>query len=279
MGMTRSPLRYPGGKTKIYDRVKRLIEHNNWQDVTYVEPFAGGFGIGIGLLCDGVVNAAIINDIDTHIYHFWDAVLNQTEDLITLIESTEVTIEEREIQKHIYDNPNTDSLHDGFATLFLNRVNYSGVIKGGPIGGAAQQGKYKIDCRFNKSDIIKRIRRVAGFRNQIILCNCDASELIVRYVPQINGEVFLNIDPPYVIKGSLLYTNYFEEQDHRNLADVIVSNLATTPWIITYDNAELIRDIYNGYLIQEYFIRHNVGTKARNTELVITNIPPDCFVW
>ena len=66
MGKTLSPLRYPGGKTKIYNKVKKLIEHNNWQNTTYVEPFAGGFGIGIGLLCDEVVNAVVINDIDSH---------------------------------------------------------------------------------------------------------------------------------------------------------------------------------------------------------------------
>ena len=45
MGKTLSPLRYPGGKTKIYNKVKKLIEHNNWKNTTYVEPFAGGFGI------------------------------------------------------------------------------------------------------------------------------------------------------------------------------------------------------------------------------------------
>ena len=171
MGKTLSPLRYPGGKTKIYNKVKKLIEHNNWQNTTYVEPFAGGFGIGIGLLCDEVVNAVVINDIDSHIYHFWDAVLNQTDELITLIENTEVTIDERAIQKAAYEDPSTDALHDGFATLYLNRVNYSGVIKGGPIGGAKQQSKYKIDCRFNKPDIIERIRCVARCRDRIKLYN------------------------------------------------------------------------------------------------------------
>lgn len=279
MGKTLSPLRYPGGKTKIYNKVKKLIEHNNWKNTTYVEPFAGGFGIGIGLLCDEVVNAVVINDIDSHIYHFWDAVLNQTDELITLIENTEVTIDERTNQKAAYEDPSTDALHDGFATLYLNRVNYSGVIKGGPIGGAKQQGKYKINCRFNKPDIIERIRCVARFRDRITLYNCDASELIIRHVPQMDGQFFLNIDPPYVIKGSLLYTNYFEEQDHRNLANVIVGHLTNVPWIITYDDAELIREIYAGYLIQEYNIQHNVGTKARNTELVISNIHPTSFIW
>ena len=62
------------------------------------------------------MNAVVINDIDSHIYHFWDAVLNQTDELITLIENTEVTIDERAIQKAAYEDPSTDALHDGFAT-------------------------------------------------------------------------------------------------------------------------------------------------------------------
>ena len=59
---------------------------------------------------------------------------------------------------------------------------------------------------------------------------------------------FFNIDPPYVVKGSRLSTNYFEEADHRNLAAVIAEQLRDSPWIITYDDSELIRDIYNQYL-------------------------------
>lgn len=278
MGKTVSPLRYPGGKYKIYDKVKTLIERCDFGNRTYVEPFAGGFGIGIGLLQDGVVESAIINDYDTHIYHFWDAVLNHTEELVDLINQTPITMDERAHQKEIYDEEAPEALADGFATLFLNRVNYSGIIKGGPIGGADQQGEYMLGCRFPKAMIVSRIERIAQLRERIQLRNEDAGELL-RVAAAGPNNLFFNIDPPYVVKGSLLYTNFFEEEDHRALAQIIRTLLQEMPWIVTYDNAELIRQIYQGYHIQEYEILHNAGGKARNQELVISNIPEDQFIW
>lgn len=279
MAKSLSPLRYPGGKSKIYEKVKTLIETSSMSNRTYIEPFAGGFGIGIALLCDDVVQNAVLNDFDSHIYHFWFSVLNCTDDLLKKITDTPITIEEREKQKAIYKDSSADVLDDGFATLFLNRVNFSGVIKGGPIGGFSQNGTYKLDCRFNKNEIMKKIETIALLRNRISLYNCDASKLIINQLGKSKNTAFFNIDPPYVIKGSQLYTSYFKEADHRSLEKIISKKLRNIPWIITYDDCELIRDIYKQYFISEYSIQHNVGSSVRGKELVITNIPNNSFVW
>jgi DNA adenine methylase len=279
MAKSLSPLRYPGGKSKIYERVRALIEINAMGNRTYIEPFAGGFGIGIGLLCDEVVKSVVLNDFDSHIYHFWFSVLNKTEGLLKKITDTPITIDEREKQIAIYKDSSSDELSDGFATLFLNRVNYSGVIKGGPIGGHAQIGTYKLACRFNKEEIKKKIERIALLKNRISLYNCDASDLITDQLQDNLNTAFFNIDPPYVIKGSKLYTNYFIESDHRNLERVITEHLRGIPWIITYDDCELIRDVYEQYPVTEYDIQHNAGRSVLGKELVITNIPDGLFVW
>ena len=278
MAKSLSPLRYPGGKSKIYDKVKDLIVTNALCNRTYVEPFAGGFGIGIGLLCNNVVETAVLNDFDAHIYNFWYSVFNHTEDLLRMITDTPITIEEREKQKSVYRDSSADILSDGFATLFLNRVNFSGVIMGGPIGGLSQSGAYKVDCRFNKSEIVKKIENIALLKSRISISNYDASELIINRQGKIDTD-FFNIDPPYVIKGSRLYTNYFKEPDHRNLKKVIFEHLNNVPWIITYDDCDLIRDIYSQYHMFGYTIQHNVVGSVKGKELVITNISNDKFAW
>lgn len=279
MAKSLSPLRYPGGKSKIYGKVKNLIEANTLGDRTYVEPFAGGFGIGIGLLCDDIVQSAVLNDFDSHIYHFWFAVLHHTEDLIKRITDTPITLEEREKQKAVYRDSSADEVSDGFATLFLNRVNFSGIINGGPIGGLSQNGAYKIDCRFNKSEIVKKIERIALLKNRIELYNYDASELITDRLQDTICTSFFNIDPPYVKKGRRLYANYFKEEDHRCLERIITKHLVETRWIVTYDDCDLIRDIYKQYLITEYGIQHNAGGSVRGKEIVITNISEGSFAW
>lgn len=274
-----SPLRYPGGKFKIYDKVKNLIETNKLDDKNYVEPFAGGFGIGLRLLYDDVVEAAILNDLDLHIYNFWHAILNNPSEFIELMMDTPITIEERERQKKIYDDVNANQLDDGFATFFLNRVNFSGVITGGPIGGFAQSGAYKLDCRFNKEEISKKIEQIVLFRDRIELCNQDATDLIAQHLGGRIQECFFNIDPPYVKKGHKLYVNYFKEEDHRALEKTISEYLLNTCWIVTYDDCELIREIYRDYHMIGYDILHSAGGSIHGKEVVITNISKDQFVW
>ena len=274
-----SPLRYPGGKSKIYSKVKNLITTNTLDSRIYVEPFAGGFAIGIGLLCENIVKAVVLNDFDLHIYNFWFSVLHHTEELLKRIHDTPITIKVREKQKNIYKDSSTDVLSDGFATLFLNRVNFSGVINGGPIGGLSQNGTYKLDCRFNKEEIKKRIEGIAQFKDCISLYNCDASDLIINQLQNIVNTAFFNIDPPYVKNGQRLYANYFKTEDHRNLEKIINEHLRETRWIVTYDDCDLIRDIYKKYHMVEYDIQHNVSGNIQRKEIVITNIPRGSFVW
>ncbi len=280
MAKSLSPLRYPGGKSKIYDKVRRLIITNDFCDRMYVEPFAGGFGIGIGLLLDDIVPAAVINDYDTHIYNFWHTVLNDTENLLRLITDTPISIAERERQRQNYDDMDADPLIDGFSTLYLNRVNFSGVIKGGPIGGLDQSGNYKLDCRFNKADVCSKIEVIANLKKKIRLYNNDAGYFIKMNIMKMRSPVFLNIDPPYVVKGSKLYTNYFSEVDHKILKQIIDKHLGTEyPWIVTYDDCSLIRGLYGDYAMQEYGIPHNAGGTVWGKELVITNINRQSFIW
>lgn len=280
MGKTLSPLRYPGGKSQIYRKIRDLMVVNGFNNRTYVEPFAGGFGVGIALLENNIIGQAIINDFDSHIYHFWDAVLNKTEDLIELVRVTPITLDERLRQKEIYSNAESPPLLDGFSTLFLNRVNYSGVLFAGPLGGNNQASAYPIDCRFNKGNIIERIQAVADLKDSIHLYHADACALIATLCAQYsNDDLFFYIDPPYVLKGKSLYNEYYTETDHRNLERVIHESLQMVPWIVTYDDCDLVREIYQNYLIQEYEMFHSAHNRARGCELVITSIPGDCFNW
>lgn len=68
----------------------------------------------------------------------------------------------------------------GFSTFFLNRTNRSGILKGGVIGGKNQEGQWKLDARYNKSDLISRIQKISKNRERIDLYNMDAIDFIKR---------------------------------------------------------------------------------------------------
>lgn len=167
MPSTYSPFRYPGGKSKFYGYIREILECNNLIGETYIEPFAGGAGLALKLLLNNDVKRIVINDFDPAIFSFWYSILYETDAFCDLIDSTPITLDEWKNQRNTYiDNSDSISLKLGFATFYLNRTNVSGVIKGGVIGGQEQAGTYKMNARFNKRNLIKKIMKISGYRDQ-----------------------------------------------------------------------------------------------------------------
>jgi DNA-methyltransferase len=264
-----SPLRYPGGKFSMLKFTKALIYNNALQRCHYIEPYAGGAGLALGLMYDGFVSEIHINDIDPMIWSFWFSILNHTKEFIELINSTPITIDEWHKQKEINSRCNlNDYLHLGFSTFFLNRTNRSGIIKGaGAIGGKNQSGAYKIDCRFNKSDLIERIKRIKKYSNRIHLTNLDAIAFINEVENCTPDNTFFFIDPPYYNKGSSLYTSFYLPEDHALVADSIKK--INKYWVVTYDNTPEIYNLYDGYGRIPFNINYSLQTKRKGNELLI----------
>ena len=101
MPQTYTPLRYPGGKTKLYSYVKTIIDANNLHG-TYIEPFAGGAGLALKLLFKNDVKRIVINDSDPAIYAIWQAILESPDELCRFIMEVPLTIDEWEHQRNLY---------------------------------------------------------------------------------------------------------------------------------------------------------------------------------
>jgi len=264
-----SPLRYPGGKNKIAPYIKQLIKRNCLLDCVYVEPYAGGASVGLSLLLDEYASKIIINDIDLSLYAFWYSILNQTEQFCKLIEETPVTIETWRYQKEKQLNKKNYTLLElGFSTFFLNRVNYSGIIKGGVIGGLKQEGKWKINARYNKKDLIKRIKKISLYKNRIEVYNLDAINLIDLIRIKYKKNVLIYFDPPYYINGKNLYLNYYDNKDHKDLLKEI-QKLKVQNWILTYDNVKQIKTLYSDYRQRKYSLQYSANRPNRGEELMI----------
>lgn len=266
MPATLTPLRYPGGKTKNYDFVKTILDANDLHG-TYIEPFAGGAGLAIKLLLHDDVQRIVINDSDRAIYSFWKCVLEHTEDLCSFINTVPLTYDEWEKQRYIYmNNDKFDELELGKATFYLNRTNVSGVIKGGLIGGNNQTGNYKMDARFNRKNLIKKIQRISLYKDRIDLYSYDVFELFGSGVLNKYRSSIINFDPPYVKKGSQLYMNYFTNEDHIRLRKII--GKLHRKWIVTYDDCILVEDLYKNYRKSYIDIRYSIKESKRTNELV-----------
>lgn len=265
--MNPSPLRYPGGKYKLYDYIAETVKANGC--TTYIEPFCGGAALAIELLLKKVVKRIIINDYDYTIYCFWNSILNNTDAFIHKIETTNVTIDEWNYQKEIRENAEYyGELELGFSTFFLNRTNRSGIIdKAGPIGGKNQDGNYLIDCRFNKTTLIKQIKRIAAHKSDIKLYNMEALDFIDEVILKTKKS-FIFFDPPYYGKGPGLYTNFYSHGDHVNLSNHIINKLKNRKWIVTYDNVNAIKSMYGRVDDIEFELQYTLQSKKAGSEVM-----------
>ena len=263
-----TPLRYPGGKTSLFEFFDAVIKEHGWKNITYIEPYAGGAGAGISLLLLEKVRHIVINDFDPAIYSFWLALKEHNAEFIELVSNTPVTIDEWERQKKVYKAADTsDRLSLGFATFFLNRTNRSGILNAGPIGGKQQLGEWKIDARYNKKNLIEKIKLIGLYSDRITVLNNDGSDVIAKYAEDPTS--FFYVDPPYFVKGADLYLNAFKIKDHEKLANTL-NKFNRAKWLLSYDNEQEILELYPNREFRVFDLKYSAHHNSKvGSELMI----------
>ncbi|WP_136418000.1 DNA adenine methylase [Herbaspirillum sp. ST 5-3] len=269
MTQNRTPLRYPGGKQKLTPFVVEVLRANGLEGGHYVEPYAGGAGVAMELLIDGCVEHVHLNDSSYHIYSFWNSLLTQPDEFCNRISRSLLNVDEWRNHREVLRHPEQHSEFDvGFATFYLNRSNRSGVLTGGVIGGLNQSGKWKIDARFPRNELIRRIELISSFRDSITVCNLDAEEFFATYVPILPEETLVYCDPPYFEKASRLYLNHYAPEDHERIADTI-QELENVKWIVSYDGVDKILSYYAQRRKFLYELQYNASRAYKGSEVFI----------
>ncbi|SEF71195.1 DNA adenine methylase [Billgrantia desiderata] len=269
MSVAHSPLRYPGGKNCIFPFVSSLISENNLNGCRYIEPYAGGAGLALRLLYEEYAESIVINDLDPLVYAFWSICTAQADRLMDWIDKTPVTVESwRNCKEILRRSGSVDSFSLASSFFFLNRTNVSGVLNGGVIGGLSQAGKYKIDARFNKKELIRRIDKISRFSSRIHVANMDGVNLIKNFHGYAENT-FLYLDPPYYEKGSNLYLNAYKEEDHERLSNHVKK--LSTPWLLSYDNNSFINSLYHSFEKRAYRLQHSTSNKIGDEVLIFSD--------
>jgi DNA adenine methylase len=266
-----SPLRYPGGKGKVANFLKLTFLKNQLVGHQYVELYAGGASVALALLFEEYTPRVHINDLNRSVHAFWAAVLNHTDELCARIHDTPVSMDEWHRQKAVQLDGDAGTLDLGFSTFFLNRTNRSGIIQGGVIGGKAQTGSWKLDARFNKPDLVARIKRIARYRSRIQLTRCDAATYLKTVAQQLPAKAFFFLDPPYYVKGEGLYEHSYQHEDHVQIAQLLRG--VKKPWVVSYDAAQQILDLYEDYSSIRYDLSYSAHSRYRGSEAIF--LSPD----
>ncbi len=273
-----SPLRYPGGKRRLAPVVAQLIEANRLHDIDYVEPYAGGASLALAMLFNEYASTVYINDLSRPVFAFWSSVLDETEAFCDRIDGTPVTVEEWHRQRQVYlHREHADLLDLGFAAFFLNRTNRSGILAGRMIGGMSQTGPWKLDARFNKDELMRRIRMIGRYRTRIVASQLDAAAFIGETADSLRSAVLYFVDPPYIERGEKLYRNDYTLADHKALERQISE--IDHHWIVTYDYDAAVRNkIHRGRTRLSFSLSYSAQRRRRGREAMFLSdsieLPP-----
>jgi DNA adenine methylase len=276
-----SPLRYPGAKRWMTGYVARAIDHNDLLPELFVEPFAGGASVALAQLYRGLVHKVVLNDRDPSIAAFWYTTFFDTEWLINQVRNAKISLDN---WKRLKTQQPSTTRALAFKCLFLNRTSFSGVLtdRAGPIGGKSQTSDYKIDCRFTKETVIRRLESVAQYRGRVAaVWNLPWRAAIAR-VQRMQKQGSLPstavyfLDPPFYRKGSLLYKHHFNHSQHAALRDFLTK--FDEPWILSYDSCPEILSLYReggmrASQVNLIYTAGQGGKKGIGKELIVSNLP------
>lgn len=263
-----TPLRYPGGKSKLSGFVGMILKENDLLDGHYIEPFAGGAGVALELLLTEQVRHVHLNDLNYPLYCFWDAVFHDFDRFKAKLRRCIVSVAAWQRHRAILNAPyEYDPLEVGFAFFFLNRANRSGIISGGVIGGFGQEGDWKIDARFNKEGLSKRLEILHEYRERVTLYNLNAATFVKDVIPKMPAKSLVYLDPPYYEKGQRLYDNYYAHEDHELIRNLVVKSIKH-PWIVSYDNVAPIKALYSEFETYVYGLKYSAGKYYEGAEAI-----------
>lgn len=269
MSQYKTPLRYPGGKQRLWPFVYEIIRANELSEADYVEPFAGGAGVAMELLLRGHVKRVHLNDSCIGVYSFWHSLLNEPERFCNAVSRASLNVDTWRRQQEIFKRRHTaDRFEVGFAMFYLNRCNRSGILNGGVIGGLDQTGEWKMDARFPRNELISRMEAIAARKSDIKIRNWDAERFIDQYVPRLSVQTIVYCDPPYFRKADRLYPNHYKPEDHQRIAEVI-QRAISQHWIVSYDSCDEIQAFYRGRTSFQYLLQYNAAKAYKGSELFI----------
>lgn len=241
---------------------------NRLGDRAIAEPFAGGAGASLSLLYLEETHEIYVNDADLSIHDLWWTLINRPKLFITMLTKTRVSMAEWRRQRDVYrETGRLSRLRRGFSAFYLNRCNRSGIIvRGGPIGGVDQKGKWKLDARFNKAELRRRCEKVAQYRDRVHVSSRDG----IEFIDSLDAmSTFFFIDPPYFVKGKTLYMNALDEEYHVALAARLKS-MTDAAWVLTYDDCPEIRRMYRGWAtIRPFSLRYAAADRRSGKEILI----------
>lgn len=254
-----SPFRYPGAKNRL---LAELESHLSWllerSNGGFCDAFVGGGSVLLAVALAFPYIKLFANDKDPSVYSFWQVISGESQqDFDTLLLALEqpVTIEHYTAQRKRQLEANPSRVELAYWALFFNRTSFSGILKASPIGGKDQTSAYKVNCRYNAPNLIEKVKTLRELlKGRVQVTNLD----INQYDVLRDEGIVAYLDPPYYVKGGMLYTEWMQPQEHERLAESLKNR---SNWVLSYDDCPEIRTLYRDSNVIELNARYSINGK------------------
>lgn len=253
--MIKSPLRYPGGKSRAVKIISKLIPTYD----EFREPFLGGGSIYLFAKQTFPKKIYWINDIYKELYIFWKISQNNKNDLINSICEFKNKFQSgKELYTYLSTNiSNFNEVQIAAAFFIFNRITFSGTTESGGYSEQAYLG------RFTESSI-ERLKSFSDVIQSTSISNFDFEKVISKK----GNNVFIFLDPPYYsATKSALYGkngNLHKSFEHTRLAEVL--KVTHHKWLMTYDDCEYIRNLYSFANISSWDLMYGMRNVNKNSD-------------
>jgi DNA adenine methylase len=249
--MIKSPLRYPGGKSKA---IKKLSEFTDIAFKEYREPFVGGASLFIYLKQCFPDRQFWINDLNTDVYSFWKAAQENLAEMLTLIKKFKTEKDGKALYRKLLtmDLDKLSLTERGARFFVLNRITFSGTTESGGFSERAFQGRFT-DSSIDRVAALSKI-----LDKNVKITNLDYSELLhvhedheddenAEIAIQQQCQILIYLDPPYYsATHSRLYGkkgNLHSGFDHQRFSEEMKA--CKMNWFISYDNSKFVRELFS----------------------------------
>lgn len=253
-----SPFRFPGGKSWLVPYTRAWLSRTSPR--VLVEPFAGGSGVSLAAVSEGMVEQAVLVELDEGIAAVWQTALSDNaHELADRVRSFELSAER---VGAVLDAAPTSTLGLAFAVLLRNRVARGGILASGAGMLRAGEDGRGLSSRWYPETIARRVLSVHALRDRLQVRHADALAILPEYAQR--DDVAVYVDPPYERAGRRLYTHH--RVDHAHLFELAAQLVHP---LLSYDNHERVRALALAHSLDTRAVPMRTTHHARASELLV----------
>jgi DNA adenine methylase len=199
MSRLKTPLRYPGGKSKATTKMAPYFPPKN-RVKHYREPFLGGGSVALWMAQNYNLESVWVNDLYWPLYNFWIHLRDRGEQLSDALHETKTNYNTVDKARELFEQSKKE-LSDKDTTNFekavnfwiVNKCSFSGLTESSSFSKAASEGNFTLKGIADLKEYSKLIKNWK-ITNQSYETLLDGS---------IDDDIFIYLDPPYEISSNL----------------------------------------------------------------------------